>query len=120
MALDLSDVALDPDLGTAVSILRTSGYYGPGGWQTNPTVSIPCWGVWNIANDKALQMVPEGDRVVGAVQFITTTRMFPTTEAGQQTSDQVNWNGNLYRVQSVGPWSLDGFFNVILVRMTGS
>ena len=66
MPLDLSDVALDSDLGESVgndnaglAIIRTTGAYGVGGWIANdPPQTIPAFGTLTIANDRALQKLP--------------------------------------------------------------
>jgi hypothetical protein len=118
--LDLAEVVNDPDLGGGPCIIRTTGYFGPGGWLTNPPKTICAGGVVSIADDRALRMVPEGDRVVGSLMYITTTQIFVTNAAGSQTSDQVQWNGDLYRVQSVGSWVQNGFYVAVLLRITGA
>lgn len=120
MSLDLSEIPNDPDLGIELTIIRTPGYSGVGGWQTTTPLSIPAWGIWAVADDEALAQVPEGDRVTGAMQFITATQIFETTLSRSQTSDQINWCGDSYRVQKVGPWKMNGFYSAILVRETGA
>ena len=120
MPLDLSEVANDPEMGREVIVVRHTGTCGPGGWIPLATCQICAWGVWAIAEPRALVQLPEGDRVRGAVQFITTTPIFTTNEKRSGTSDTIFWAGNNYRVASVEPWSVDGYFSAILLRMTGS
>lgn len=103
------------------TILRTVGYFGPGGWQTSgPANKIQAWGVIGIAEPEALRQVPEGDRVAGAIQIVTTTPIYETLVKTSATSDHVMWQGDLYRVQSVERWKHFGFYSAILVRMTGT
>jgi hypothetical protein len=122
MPLDLSEVPNDPDLrvNEFVNIIRTSGMNGPGGWITNPPQTIPAVGIIAVAESRTLQQVPEGDRVTGAIQFITTTPIFGTNVAGKQTSDMILWNGSYYKVIPVEPYGHDGFYSAVLVRMKGA
>ena len=120
MALDLAEIALDADLGINVVIIRTTGVRGIGGWLPNHPTNIPAWGIKAVAETKALNMIPEGDRVRGAFQFITTTPIFVTQQATSAISDQIQWGGNMYSVQSVEPWEVSGYFSAILLRETGT
>jgi hypothetical protein len=126
MPLDLSDVALDSDLGESVgndnaglAILRTTGTFGAGGWIANAPQTIPAFGTLTIAGDKALRQFPEGDRVDGSILFVTTQPIHTTSENQSAISDKILWHGTLYRVQAVGPWSDNGFYAALLLRMPG-
>lgn len=119
MALDLSEVAGDPDLGDEFFILRSTGQFGQGGWQILNVARIFAFGVIAIAEPDALQMVPEGDRVTGALQVICPQQLYPTQESRSGTSDQIEWNGSKYRVQAPSPWKKNGFCSAILLRMKG-
>lgn len=121
MPLSLKEVAADPELGESFTILRQPGAFGPGGWvPTSGPIPINARGIITIADDRALEQVPEGDRVHGSIQIVTTTPMYTTLAVNSATSDQVLWFGNKYRVQSVGPWRRNGFYSVIMTRMTGA
>jgi len=117
---DLSEVVNDPDLGVPVTIIRTSGSFGPGGWKQNTPVMIPSFGIVGIASQKALEQIPEGDRVTGSLEFVTATPIFATSDAQSQTSDQIDWDGDRYRVAGVFPWKHAGFYAAILVRIPGN
>jgi hypothetical protein len=119
MPLDLSEVTNDPDLGSPVVIIRTTGAFAAGGWKQNEPTEILAFGVVSIADDEALAQVPEGDRVIGALEFVTAQHIYPTLAGKSGTSDKIRWLGNLYRVVSIQPWKHMGFFSAILVRMTG-
>lgn len=120
MPLDLSEVVNDPDLGTDVKVLRSRGQFVLGGWEEK-TIPLPAYGVLVPADDKALKQVPEGDRVVGSIQFLTATQLYQT-HGGQQAglSDKVEWRGEVYRVQVCNPWIENGFYSAILVRIAGN
>ncbi len=120
MAVDLSEVALDADLGTAVTIIRQTGSFAAGGWQVLSTQRIQAFGVIGIASPEALEMIPEGDRVAGSIEFVVNQPIYETLASNSGVSDKIEWNGNMYRVQAVAPWVLNGFYDAILVRMTGA
>jgi hypothetical protein len=120
MAFDLSDVTLDPDMGSPVTIIRTTGKFAQGGWTADTPQQISAFGVVGIADDQALEQVPEGDRVTGALQLVIHQPIFPTSEAHARVSDQIRWMGNLYRLIGVAPWKHFGFYSGVLVRMTGA
>jgi hypothetical protein len=119
MPFSLTEVVLDPDLAEAVSILRSTGQYGPGGWQ-NQTTTIPAYGVVTIAEGKTLQQVPEGDKVTGALEFNSAQRIYQTSEQGQKLSDILVWRGVKYKVLQVFPWADFGFWKAVMVRMPGA
>ena len=124
MALDLSPIADDAQLGIAVTVVRSTGKFTIGGFQITSTQNIPAWGAFEVSEDKDLRQIPEGDRVGGAMIFITTTPMYQTQlqgPAGQPViSDTISYGGDNYKVARVGPWSMNGFYAAILVRMTGT
>lgn len=120
MAVDLTEVAMDVDLGAEVTIIRQTGTYAMGGWQVLSTQQIPAFGVLGIASPETLEMIPEGDRVTGSIEFVTAQPIYETLTSTSGISDKILWNGNTYRVQSVAPWPMNGFYDAILVRMAGS
>jgi hypothetical protein len=139
MAFDLSEVVSDPDLGDDFLILRSSGSFGAGGWIQGPIEEIPAFGVIQPAEDEALAMVPEGDRVTGSLQVFTAQPIYETlaerrerrpndpdwtsdnrgAPAQAALSDKIRWHGHLYRILAVQKWRDYGYFGAILVRLTG-
>ncbi len=117
---DLSAVVNNPDLGSPVTILRFTGSFAAGGWQQGAPQRIPAFGVVCIADAEALAQVPEGDRVTGALQFLTGQPVYRTSADRGGTSDQIEWRGELYRVVSVEPWGHAGYWSAILARMEGA
>jgi len=121
MPLDLIEVANDAEMADAVTVYRTTGAFVSGGWQANPPQVIPMWGVVSIADDEALNMVPEGDRVGGALSFVTDQMIYRTSKDTMGTSDTLLYNGQLYRVLAVAPWRrLAGLTVAVLTRMEGA
>jgi len=84
----------------------------------NPQV-IATSGVVTVLNDKELDVVPEGDRIKGAMAFYTTTPMYLTSSAGANVSDQILWKGDLYKLVNISPWGSFGFNRSVGVRMDG-
>ena len=90
-------------------------------------------------------MLPEGDRITGAMMFHTQERIYETQlddgygqstfgdsspcssdsnaagygVAQQRVSDQVSWRGQLYRIVTVAPWKDFGYWRAVGVRMSG-
>ncbi|HJX53168.1 MAG TPA: hypothetical protein VJ801_10420 [Polyangia bacterium] len=119
MAFSLSEIADDPDLGTSFLIIRTTGSFAAGGWVAGTPVQIPASGVIAVAEDEALLQIPEGDRVAGAMQLISSQQIYETQATRAGISDKVLWNGNYYRVVGVAPWADFGFWSAVMVRMSG-
>jgi len=84
----------------------------------NPQV-IATSGVVTVLNEKELDIVPEGDRIKGAMAFYSTTTMYLTSSAGANVSDQILWNGDLYKLVNISPWNSFGFNRGVGVRMDG-
>jgi len=120
--LDLSDVVSDPDLADEYTVNRITGSFQLGGWQQS-SVSIPGYGVVSVASDEDLQMIPEGDRLSGAMVFHSVDQIYITekdpTNNAQHISDQLLWNNQLYRVLKVWPYNNRNYWKAIAVRMAG-
>ena len=121
MTLDVSEVALDPDAGSCFQIVRQNpGKQALGGWQPGGTNTILAFGIVTRASPKALLQVPEGDRVEGSLQIVCNQPLYVTSAKKQATSDQIQWCGELYRVQNVAPWGQWGYYSAIAVREVGN
>lgn len=119
MPIDLSEVALDSDLGQCFEIIRTTGQFGLGGWQPQPPKTIRAFGIITIPSPEALHQVPEADRVIGMLQIILAQPIYETLAKNSATSDEIRWNASRYRVQAVEPWEMNGYWSAILTRMRG-
>lgn len=120
--IQLGDLCNDPDFCQpgGVTIIRTRGAFVAGGWQAAAPVNVASSGTIVPADAEALNQIPEADRVDGSLQFLTSQPIYETLEKLGAISDKLQWNGNLYRVQSVTPWKDFGFYSAILVRMSGA
>lgn len=121
--INLSRVVNSPNLAQSFTALRSSGQFGLGGWQ-NTTTSVSMYGVVSVATSDDLEMVPEGDRVIGAMVFHSSQPMYRTRDAntsgGTGLSDLVLWRGEQYRILYVAPYADYGFYRAIAVRILGS
>lgn len=124
MPINLSAVVMDAHLAECFTILRSSGQWAPGGWVEGPVTSIPVFGVITVADAKALEMVPEGDRITGSLQVFCNQAIYTTAVDARPdapaVSDRIKWRGCIYRVQNVSNWCSWGFYSAIAVRMEGA
>jgi hypothetical protein len=80
-------------------------------------LEISVFGVIAPAEDEDLLMIPEGDRVTGAMVFYTEEEVWISSEKNSAISDQIMWRGNMYRLHARAPWIDFGFYKVIGSRM---
>ena len=119
MPFNLARVTQNSRMAQCFQIIRQTGQLAAGGWQVTNTQNIQAFGVIGIADDEALNQVPEGDRARGSLIVITDQPIYPTKASKSLIADQIEWDGNLYRVVSRQPWSHFGFWQAIVVRTTG-
>lgn len=118
--MDLSDVVSDPDLAEPYVIRRITGSFQAGGWQANAPQDIAAYGVVSVAKAKDLDAIPEADKIEEAMVFHSTQEMFVTSEATNQTSDLLVWQGDTYRVYSVANYSNRNYWKALAARIAGS
>ena len=114
--INVSEVVIDPDLAQVFTIMRSSGVYVNGVWQTQ-TANVQAQGVISIAQEKELDMKPEGDVVLGAIVVHTDQEIF-TTQEGKGSSDIIVWQGIQYRVLKVAQYVDYGYWRAIATRMS--
>lgn len=120
MAIDVSDIVNDSDLGSNFVIQRSTGSFQFGGWQPDAPQNIQAFGPVRNTSGKELKMVPEGDQASELLTFHSTTRMFITSATGNQTSDVLQWQNDLYRVITVKNYSEQGYWLAIASRIAGN
>lgn len=123
---DLSFVIDDGVLSEPWSIVRSTGTFEFGGWVTVET-QICGYGVVSVASEQDLLMIPEGDRVTGAMVFHSRCRIYETQfdpgtfgPGKQWVSDKMLWNYQLYRIMKVGPYPNRNYWRAIGVREQGN
>lgn len=122
--LDLSRVVSGSLLTESFTIQRSSGSFVLGGYATAST-AVQGFGVVSVANAQDLQMLPEGDRVTGAMVFHSQAPLYETildtsmASAVQRFSDVILWNGSQYRIVQVSPYPNRNYWRAVGVRMAG-
>lgn len=124
MSFELQDVVNDPDLAEAYTIKRSNGQQTVGGWVDTKT-ELSAFGVVTVATEKQLQSLPEADRVRGIRAFFNEFPMYVTSELRKDgtsgTSDILVWEGQSYKVLSVGQYqNRGGFYCALAARMKGN
>lgn len=103
------------------TVYRQTGEWVAGRWvRSSEEIVIQMRGTVTAMNPKDLVQVPEGDRVTGMMCFYSTEPIY-TTRADDDdsggTSDEIEWQGERYRISSVVPWSDFGYYKAFGVRM---
>ena len=70
-----------------------------------------------VAQPKDLQLLPEGDRITGAMKFLTNVELHATN--GEAISDELEWRGARYKILTVTPDIDYGFYRSIGTRLDG-
>lgn len=110
----------NPDICETWQLIRNTGSWKAGGWSEDTSTTMNVYGVASVADDRALDMLPEGDRVRGGMMFWSMTEMFVTNEGAMGTSDVLVWRGEQYRILSVRQYPQRGYFRAMTVRMRGN
>lgn len=116
--VNLARVVHSPRMSQKITILRRGGSWQYGTWvqDENPT-ELPMRGIVTMAKAKDLEMVPEGDRLTGAIKILTTERIYITSDG--EITDMVFWRGARYRIVTVTPDIDYGFYRSIGSRLDG-
>ena len=72
--INLSRVVLSPHLSQRIDVHRVSGSWVRGEWVLGDEETLTMRGIVTIASAKDLEQVPEGDRMTGAMRFLTVER----------------------------------------------
>lgn len=116
--VNLARVVHSPRMSQKITILRRGGSWQYGTWvqDENPT-ELSMRGIVTMAKAKDLEMVPEGDRLTGAIKILTTERIYITSDG--EITDMVFWRGARYRIVTVTPDIDYGFYRSIGSRLDG-
>lgn len=117
--IDLSEVLFDPDFTQQFTVYRQHGSWSGGRWSVVNEETIIMDGIVLHVDASELVQVPEGDRIRGIMEFISTREIFVTWAEGAITSDQIFWSGDRFRVFRVHNFEDYGFYEGLGIRMTG-
>lgn len=105
-------------------VYRSSGHFGKGGWieevQSPPYFSMS--GAVYPSSAKEIQQVPEGDRTIGMMTFLSEEPLYVTRKTGDTTgglSDQIEWKGDKYKIIQCLPYVDYGYYAVVGTRLAG-
>lgn len=84
--------------------------------EDNPII-LKISAIVTVAKPKDLELVPEGDRVTGAMKFLTNVELHATN--GEAISDELEWRGARFKILTVTPNVDYGFYRSIGVRLDG-
>lgn len=112
---DVTNILFDPDLGAQSVVVHRSRL----AWDEDEkqykqvTIKLNAYGNLQPASIAALSQFPEGDRINGMIVFRTTTQIHLSGDITKDTlSDEIEWQGRMYKVMQINPW-LDYGFNVV-------
>jgi hypothetical protein len=130
--INVRELMQDGDFVQDFSVIRTdptTGQYVPGGFDVQPT-TLAFRGISQVADPRTLDMVPEGDFVLGSRVFWSDAPIYETeaTNTGDTTidptegriSDVLVFHGEQWKVIHVWGWQDNGYFKALAVRMRGN
>lgn len=124
--INVEEIVNDPDFAQPFTILRSTGSFQRGGW-VDTKAQVPMYGSIQVAKEKELHTLPEGDRVSGAMSFHSQQPIYETqanvpepSQTISRISDLITWRGQPFRIVKVFPWEDFGFYKAIGVRTTGT
>lgn len=115
--INVSRVAKSKRFVQEITITRTQSMWSMGDIVTAEPQTFKVLGIVTVAKPKDLQMIPEADRMTGAMKFITTTELYPTRSGNN--SDIITWRGATYKIITVTPDIDYGFYRSIGERLEG-
>lgn len=105
------------------TVYRITGEWVRGRFVTSPEERLTLAGTVTVANVDDLKQVTEADRVTGMMCFYSQQPMYITRAgdaiAAAGISDEIEWQGDRYRVIQAAPWKDFGYFKAFGVRMAG-
>ena len=109
MAIDLTDIAADPELLSqySLSCLRRPRTTSDGGLAVITTNAFTIWATVAPANGRQLHRLAEADRTAAGIAVYTTTQLI--AEAPGFAADIVYWKTQPYLVAYVDDFSTNGF-----------
>ena len=120
--INIAELITDPDFAQSYTVVRSVG-----GWVQGRFVkteqSLLFTGPIIAANQKEVNMLPEGDRVAGMMVFYTTADnpfLMSRVEGEEGLSDQPIWRGDRYKLLQVYQYDDYGYQKAIGHRIGGA
>lgn len=125
--INVAHAVLDPRFAQTFKVFRKTGEWLKGRFvESEKEMSMV--GVITPSKPKEIEMIPEGDRVGGEITIHTTTKLY-TTHAIQDeesendfegTSDQIECQGERYKLYQVNDYSQYGYYSAIGMRLVSN
>ena len=110
--------ALDSDTSILVTVRRTAkGQYVDGIYQEGSESTFPAMASPQPAPNEVLQILPEADRTADVRAFYINKKVYTDREERSTISDDIYFEGDWYRVISVGKWQPFGYNLAVGVRV---
>lgn len=116
----------DPRFAQKFKVFRKSGEWIKGRFIESEK-EINMIGVITPSKPKEIEMIPEGDRVGGEITIHTTRNLYTThaiqneeSKETEGTSDQIEWQGERYKVYQVSNYSQYGYYSAIGMRLVSN
>lgn len=117
----------DPRFSQSFKVFRKSGEWEKGRFIESET-EISMIGVITPSKPKEIEMIPEGDRVGGEITIHVTRKLYTTHSIQDEesenetegTSDQIEWQGERYKIYSVNDYSQYGYYQAIGMRLVSN
>ena len=104
---------------------RKIGRWEAGRFIQDKEMHLPFIGVVENLNPKEVIPTPAGDKIAGQMAFYSNNAMYtthayeyPDTNASG-TSDEIEWQGDRYRILTVNDYSDYGYYMALAVYMEG-
>lgn len=125
--INVSKAINDPRFSQCFKVFRKSGEWIKGRFIEEEK-ELNFTGVITPSKPKEIEMIPEGDRVGGEITIHTTRKLY-TTHAIQDeesenefegTSDEIEWQGDRYKLYQVNDYSKYGYYSAIGMRLVSN
>jgi len=125
--INVAHAVLDSRFAQTFKVFRKSGEWVKGRFIEGEK-EISMIGVITPSKPKEIEMIPEGDRVGGEITIHTIRKLY-TTHAIQDeesenefegTSDQIEWQGERYKLYQVNDYSQYGYYSAIGMRLVSN
>ncbi len=113
--IDVSELITDPDFAFPFKVYRRTGKWVKGRFVVNEPEIIKFYGAVQPATVRDLRQHAIGDKEQGVMKFFTRrpNELNLTQEFSESTdipvSDEIEYNGSLYKVLQVMPWQPGGW-----------
>lgn len=122
--INIKELIFDSDFSQLVTIIRYAGEYSDTGLFDVVSGNVVMSAVVNQPSPTEIQMLPEQDRFSKIITLCTHEQLYQTApniadvDTGQR-SDELDYNGNRYKIVQVFDYSDYGYWKSIAVSKNG-